>query len=178
MGGTGLTEHLRYVYGPLEGRTARCTVQVENGRKLRWNLVDSRDLPNFAGWLNWPITIFRARHRKSPLARLALAPWRPLSRTYDQFGASFRRQPRRYLGGDFLCVFLCVLWSYLLYILFCVLRLYWSNYGGCAQVVLFFKVPPVSNYSTCCANCVPTRLVQQLRIYAFNAPTTAYASLH
>ena len=45
MGGTRLMEHLRYVYGPLEGRTARYTVQVENGRKLRWNLVDSRDLP-------------------------------------------------------------------------------------------------------------------------------------
>ena len=26
-------EHLWYVYGPLEGRTARCTEQVENGRK-------------------------------------------------------------------------------------------------------------------------------------------------
>ena len=49
MGGTGLTEHLRYAYGPLEGRmghyTVYSTVQVENGRKLRWNLVDSRDLP-------------------------------------------------------------------------------------------------------------------------------------
>jgi len=42
MGRTGLMEHLRYVYGPLEGRMARYTVQVENGGKLRWNLVDSR----------------------------------------------------------------------------------------------------------------------------------------
>jgi len=49
MGRMGLTEYLRYVYGPLEGRTARYTVQVENGGKLRWNLVDSRDLPNFIG---------------------------------------------------------------------------------------------------------------------------------
>jgi len=52
MGGTGLTEHQWYIYGLLEGRTARCTVQVENGGKLQWNLVDSRDLPNFVGWLN------------------------------------------------------------------------------------------------------------------------------
>ena len=34
MGEIGLMEHLWYVYGPLEGRTARYTVQVENGEKL------------------------------------------------------------------------------------------------------------------------------------------------
>ena len=55
---------------------------------------------------------------------------------------------------------------------FCVLQFYQSNYGGYTQVVLFFKVPPVSNYSTCYANCVPTRLVQQLCVYAFGALTT------
>jgi len=49
MGRMGLIEYLRYVYGPLEGRTARYTVQVENGRKLRWNLVDLRNPPNFTG---------------------------------------------------------------------------------------------------------------------------------
>jgi len=49
MGRMGLTEHLWYVYGPLEGRTARYTVQVENGGKLQWNLVDSHNLLNFAG---------------------------------------------------------------------------------------------------------------------------------
>ena len=78
MGGMRLTKYLWYVYGPLEGRTAYytvyftdrkpsdnrhrqialdcprlpqiayVTVQVENGGKLRWNLVDSRDLPNSA----------------------------------------------------------------------------------------------------------------------------------
>ena len=41
-----------------------------------------------------------------------------------------------------------------------------------------FQVPPVSNYSTYCANRVPTRSVQQLRVYAFDTPTTAYALLH
>ena len=45
-------------------------------------------------------------------------------------------------------------------------------------MVPFFKVLPVSDYSTCCTNRVPTRSVQQLRAYAFDAPTTAYASLH
>ena len=30
----------------------------------------------------------------------------------------------------------------------------------------------LSDYSTCCANRVPTRSVQQLRVYAFGAPTT------
>jgi len=49
MGRMGLMEHLRYVYGPLEGCTARYTVQVENGGKLRWNLVDLRNPPNFVG---------------------------------------------------------------------------------------------------------------------------------
>jgi len=49
MGRMGLMEHLRYVYGLLEGRTARYTVQVENGGKLRWNLVDLHDPPNFVG---------------------------------------------------------------------------------------------------------------------------------
>src|SRR6266568_9556256 len=71
MGGMGLIKHLWYVYGPLEGRTARCTVcstdhKLSDNRhrqitldyrrlpmlwyrwktveKLRWNLVDSRDL--------------------------------------------------------------------------------------------------------------------------------------
>ena len=44
MGGTGLMKYLWYVYGPLEGYTARYIVQVENGGKLRWDLVDLRDL--------------------------------------------------------------------------------------------------------------------------------------
>jgi hypothetical protein len=35
-----------------------------------------------------------------------------------------------------------------------------------------FQVPPVYNYSTCRTNRVPTRLVRQVRVYAFDAPTT------
>ena len=36
----------------------------------------------------------------------------------------------------------------------------------------------MSNYSTYCANRVPTRLVQQPRVYAFGAPTTVYALVY
>jgi hypothetical protein len=35
-----------------------------------------------------------------------------VSRTYDQFGALFRKQSRWYLGGDFLYIFLHLLWFY------------------------------------------------------------------
>ncbi len=134
---------------------------MENGRKLWWNLVDSRDLPNSARVVEstnhdfpspgWKIAI-------GSLSTSALAALKNL--TYNQFGALFGRQPRRYLGGDFL------------YIFFCVLRFYWSYYGGYTQVVLFFQVPPVYNYSTCCTNRVLTRSVHQVRVYAFGAPTT------
>ena len=34
-----------------------------------------------------------------------------------------------------------------------------------------FQVPPVYNYSTCRTNRVPTRLVRQVRVYAFGVPT-------
>ena len=34
-----------------------------------------------------------------------------------------------------------------------------------------FQVPPVYNYSTCCTNRVPTRLIHQVRVYAFGVPT-------
>ena len=35
-----------------------------------------------------------------------------------------------------------------------------------------FQVPPVYNYSTCCTNRVLTRLIHQVRVYAFSALTT------
>ena len=47
MGGTGLTKHLQYVYGLLEGRTARTvysTVQVENGGRAAVELTN-HDFP-------------------------------------------------------------------------------------------------------------------------------------
>ena len=56
---------------------------------------------------------------------------------------------------------------FLLYFTFLLKQLRKLYIGG-----FIFQVPPVSNYSTCCTNCVPTRLVQQPRIYIFGAPTT------
>ena len=46
----------------------------------------------------------------SLLSTSALAALKNL--TYGQLRALFRRQPRRYLRGGFLCIFLCVLWFY------------------------------------------------------------------
>jgi len=52
-----------------------------------------------------------------------------------------------------------------MYFLLCstvVLKQLWRLYiGG-----FIFQVPPVYNYSTCCTNRVPTRLVHQVRVYA------------
>ena len=44
--------------------------------------------------------------------------------------------------------------------------------------MLFYRGYFLSNYSTCYTKRVPTRSVQQLRVYTFDAPTTAYTSLH
>ena len=41
MGRTRLTEHLRYVYGPLEGRTARYTVRSTDRKLLGGKMVES-----------------------------------------------------------------------------------------------------------------------------------------
>ena len=56
---------------------------------------------------------------------------------------------------------------FLLYFTFLLKQLRKLYTGG-----FIFQVPPVSDYSTCCANRVPTRLVQQPRVYMFGAPTT------
>ena len=66
--------------------------------------------------------------------------------------------------GDFLCIFpLCSM---------VLLKQLWRLYiGG-----FIFQVPPVTDYSTCCANRVPTRLVQQPRVYALVHQPLAYAS--
>ena len=34
-----------------------------------------------------------------------------------------------------------------------------------------FQVPPVYNYSTCCTDCVLTRSIHRVRVYAFGVPT-------
>ncbi len=107
-------------------------VQVENGGKaavelggLTWPAEFCHILPR---WSNWPITIFHPRDGKSPLARLALAPWRPsrsdLRPTRSTVWKAAQKAPR---GGVFLCNS-------------------FASYGS------IFQVPPVSDYSTWCTN--------------------------
>ena len=66
--------------------------------------------------------------------------------------------------GDFLCIFPL----YFIVLLKQLQRLY---IGG-----FIFQVPPVSDYSTCYANRMPTRSVQQPRVYALVHQPLAYAS--
>ena len=113
MGRMGLTKYLWYVYGPLEGRMACIvyfTVQVENGGKLWWNLVDLRDLPYLARVVKLTNYDFLSPGWKIAIGSLSTSALAALKDpTYDQFGTPFGKQPRRHLGGDFLCIFLCVL---------------------------------------------------------------------
>src|SRR6266581_3654329 len=105
----------------------------------RWNLMvllsslSSRDCARkfrqvLPQWSNRPITIFHPRDGKSPLARLALAPWRPsrsdLRPTRSTVWKAAQKAPR---GGVFLCNS-------------------FASYGS------IFQVPPVSDYSTWCSN--------------------------
>ena len=65
--------------------------------------------------------------------------------------------------GDFLYIF--PLYSMVL------LKQLWRLYiGG-----FIFQVPPVSDYSTCCTNHVPMRLVQQPYVYALVHQPLTYA---
>ena len=87
-------EYLRYVYGPLEGRTA-CTAYYSATVVKLTNY-------NFPS-PGWKIAI-------GSLSTSALAALKNL--TYNQFGVPIRRQPKWHLGGDFLCIFFCVLRFY------------------------------------------------------------------
>ena len=71
----------------------------------------------------------------------------------------FGRQPKRYLGGF-------PIYS-LLYFTVLLKQLQRLYIGG-----FIFQVLLVYNYSTCCTDRVLTRLVHQVRVYAFGAPTT------
>ena len=163
MGGTRLTGHLRYVYGPLEA------VRLVRPIILPW-------------WLNWPITIFYPWDGKSLLARLALAPWRPLSRTHDQLGAPLGRQPRRHLRGDFLCVFPLVFYglaSYTFPFIFygsikaiteAVHR--WFHFLKYRQCLITAPVMPTACLRARYSSYAFTRSVHQPLAYASSAPTT------
>src|SRR6266567_1079690 len=137
MGGARLTEHLWFVYGPSEGRTVylRPVGRPYGSFTARWKAVRF-------------------------IVRFTL---RAVSRTYGQLGAPFGRQPRRYLGRNFLCI------SFVFTVLLKQLwRLYTSGF--------IFQVPPVYDYSTCCTNHVPTRSVHQPLFTRSVHQPLAYAS--
>ncbi len=73
---------------------------------------------------------------------------RTVNRTYGQLGAPFRRQPRRYLGRDFLCISFIFYSSIFLYF-FYVLWFYQSKLRRVYTSGSIFQVPPMYNYSTC-----------------------------
>ena len=66
--------------------------------------------------------------------------------------------------GDFLCIFP-------LYFMVLLKQLWRLYIGG-----FIFQVLLVSDYSTCCTNCVHTRSVQQPRVYVLVHQPLAYAS--
>ena len=142
MGRMRLTERLRSVYDLSEKRPV--------GRQS-----------------NRLITIFHPRDGKSPLARLALAPWRPLRiRLTTSLGHR--------LGGSLDGTSGEI--SYIFSLCFAVLlkqlrRLYTGGF--------IFQVPPVSDYSTCCTNPVRTRSVHQpcLRVRCTDHPLTRLVHL-
>ena len=63
---------------------------------------------------------------------------RTISRTYGQLRAPFKRQPRRYLGRDFLRISF-IFYSFILYISFVFYGFIKANYRGYTQAVLFLK---------------------------------------
>ena len=87
---------------------------------LWWNLVDSRDLPYSARVVELTNYDFPSPGWKIAIGLLSTSALAALKQDLRPVGTPFGKQPRRHLGGDFLCI----LWSYLLYISFCVLRFY------------------------------------------------------
>ena len=116
MGGTRLTEHLWFIYGPLEG----CIVHLQPIRR-----------PYSSSTARWKAIQFILR---------------TVSRTYGQLKVLFRRQPRRHLRRDFLCI------SFMFYSSI-------KAITGAIYKWVYFQVPPVYNYSTWYTRCVVTRLV-------------------
>ena len=134
-------EHLRYAYGPLEGRTAYTAYYSATVVKLT-----NHDFPCPAQ------KIAIGSLSTSALAALKLRLTTSLEHRLESSldGTS----------GEISYVF-----SFVITVSLKQLRRLCT--GGS-----IFQVPPVSDYSTCCTNRVLTRLVHQVRVYAFGAPTT------
>ena len=146
-----------------------------------------RILPYSAGVVKLTNYDFPCLARKIAIGSLstsALAALKGL--TYDQFRTPFGKQPRRHLGGDFLCVFpLCFMVLppvyFLLYFTVLLKQLQRLQTGG-----FIFQVPPVSDYITWCTNaylrvrCTSllfTRLVHQPPAYALVHQPLVYKAL-
>ena len=108
MGRARLTEHLRFIYGPLKGRTVHLTDRKQGLRPTQ-------------------STIWKA-------AQKTLREGFPMY-FLTSFIVLLRQLQRLYTSGS------------------------------------IFQVPLVYNYSTCCTNRMFTRLIHQVRIYAFGVPT-------
>ena len=71
-----------------------------------------------------------------------------INRTYGQLRVLFKRQPRRYLGRNFLCISFIFYSSIFLYF-FYILWFYQSKLRRVYTSSSIFQVPPIYNYSTC-----------------------------
>src|SRR6266571_4570974 len=77
-----------------------------------------------------------------------MACWKAIQFIYGQFRAPFKKQPRRYLGRDFLRISFIFYSSIFLYF-FYVLWFYQSKLWRVYTSGFIFQVPPMYNYSTC-----------------------------
>ena len=77
-----------------------------------------------------------------------------VSRTYGQLGAPFGRQPRRYLGRDFLRISF-MFYGFIFMYFFCVLWFYQSKLWRLYTSGSIFQVLPVYNYSNYCTEEFP-----------------------
>jgi len=129
MGRARLTEHLRFSYGPLEGRT----VYLRPVKRLYSSFTARQKAAQF---------ILRTVKQGLRLA-------------WGTVWKAAQRAPREGFPMYFLTPFIVLLRQ--------LQRLYISG--------SIFQVPLVYNYSTCCTNHVLTRLIHQVRVYAFGIPT-------
>ena len=141
MGGIRLTEHLWYIYSPLENHTAYTA----------YHSAMVVELTNY----NFPYPA-----RKVAIGSLSTSALAALKvRLATSLEHRSEKQPRRHLRGDFLCIFLHLLWFY------------WGNYGDYTQVV------PFSKYRQCIitARAILTAylrgLIHQVRVYMFGSLT-------
>ena len=107
--GTRLTEHLRYVYGPLEGRTVHLRPIRRPYGSSYGSFTVCRKAVRFIyglseGCIVYPRPVRRPYGPFTARQKAVRFILRTVSRTYGQLKAPFARQPRRHLRRDFLCI--------------------------------------------------------------------------